>query len=167
MQAASVSGRMVRAAPVRAARFIQRCGLALALALAGCAMNASAPQGGGPLPLPGAQLGFHAAPAAASFAQVTTAPMAERTVYRGAGATGTGVEIRDLIIGPNATVQLAPFPGPAVLDRRSGEGALLVAGSSVALSAVKPASVPAGATVSIQNTASAPLVIRAYVLEGQ
>jgi len=167
MIARCVSVRRTGTTPPRRAGLWKKASSLVVLGIAACASSSQAPQGGGPLSPSSGQV-THLDPASgAAFTQIGSDPIAWRAVFRGDGPSGIKIEIRDLMVGPKAKVQLDPLAGPAVFDRRSGEGTLSFAGQSTALSSVRPTPVPARTALLIENNAATPLVVRVYLLEGR
>jgi hypothetical protein len=88
-----------------------------------------------------------------------------RTLFQGAGPGNSRVEIRELIIGPRAVVELPPS-GAALLDPRSGAGSVEAGGRTEQLSSGVVAIAP-GVPLAIRNSGDAALVVRLFIVEAR
>jgi hypothetical protein len=143
------------------ARAIVTCSVVV---LVSCRANESA-SGRGllPPPPPGPEV-VAAPPPAAPFDQAVGARAVARTVFDGPGPSGTGVEIRDVVVGPHAGADLPPLQGPAVADVHAGRGQAVAGDRVLALSADGPVTLPGSTAIKVANPGDLPLSMRLYVL---
>jgi hypothetical protein len=122
----------------------------------------------GPLPPP--------PPSAAPF--VESAPFVEfkriedqngsvRIVFKGIGPGGARIELRDVIVAPDASIRFDPIKGQVVIDTRSGEGLAKTGDLSMRLDTAKVASIAVSGRIEVQNQGDVPLVMMIYVVEGR
>lgn len=122
----------------------------------------------GPLPPP--------PPSAAPFAE--SAPFvafkriedqngSARVAFKGIGPGGAKIELRDVIVAPDASIQFDPIKGQVVIDTRSGEGLAKTGGLSTTLDTTKVASIAVNGKIEVQNQGDVPLVVMIYVVEGR
>jgi hypothetical protein len=91
-----------------------------------------------------------------------------RTLFQGAGPGNSRVEMRELIVGPRAVVELQPLSGAALLDPRSGTGSVKAGERTEQLSSgggVVP--IAPSVPLAILNTSDAALVVKLFILEAR
>ncbi|HVH30209.1 MAG TPA: hypothetical protein VNA31_00885 [bacterium] len=92
-----------------------------------------------------------------------------RTVFATATPSNAHVEIRDVVLRPNAKSQLPALPGPAVIEVYSGEGSVTVGRGETGerLTSERIHLVPGGQVLSFDGVGARPLVLRLYVFEAK
>jgi hypothetical protein len=93
-----------------------------------------------------------------------------RIVFEAGAPSNCHVEVRDVMLPPNAESKLAALPGPALVEVYSGDGTMAhdeKAGKSDRLTAGNMRSVPAGQVLAFDNRGALPLVLRLYVFEAK
>ena len=90
-----------------------------------------------------------------------------RTVFQGVGPGGVKIEVRDVIVGPHASVRFDALKGPVVIDTRSGEGRAKRGDRSAGLDVANVASIAADGPIDVQNQGEIPLVMMIYIVEGR
>lgn len=131
------------------------------------ACNQKAQEGHGLLPPAPADQSVSANSSPAPFDQSLGKAAFARTVLHTAGPANIDVTVRDAIVGPHGDAQLPDSAGPVIVDLLSGKGSAAAGGKTLDLSSQQPASFPAGAAVTLNNSGDSPLVVRLYMLEGK
>lgn len=90
-----------------------------------------------------------------------------RTVFSADSGAGYRVEVRDLLVGPRQRTARGSLPGAAVLEVRSGAGAVNAGGRPLSVRVGTTFALAEGETISVVNDGEMPIAIRAYVLVGQ
>jgi hypothetical protein len=90
-----------------------------------------------------------------------------RIAFKGIGPGGAKIELRDVIVAPDASIQFDPIKGQVVIDTRSGEGLAKTGGLSTTLDTTKVASIAVNGKIEVQNQGDVPLVMMIYVVEGR
>ena len=90
-----------------------------------------------------------------------------RTMYAAASGTGYRVEVRDLLVGPGQRTEEVSLPGAAVLEFRSGNGAITAGGKRQEFAARSTFVLSEGQAFVIENSAEIRATIRAYVYTAQ
>lgn len=90
-----------------------------------------------------------------------------RIAFRGIGPGGAKIELRDVIVAPDASVQFDPVKGQVVIDTRSGEGLAKTGDVSATLDPTKVTSIAVNGKFEVQNQGDVPLVMMMYVVEGR
>ena len=90
-----------------------------------------------------------------------------RIAFKGIGPDGAKIELRDVIVAPDASIRFDPIKGQVVIDTRSGEGLAKMGDLSTTLDATKVASIAANGKIEVQNQGDVPLVMMIYVVEGR
>jgi hypothetical protein len=90
-----------------------------------------------------------------------------RIVFKGIGPGGAKIELRDVIVAPDASVRFEPIKGQVVIDTRSGEGLAKTGDLSTKLDTAKVASIAVNGKIEVQNQGDVPLVMMIYVVEGR
>jgi hypothetical protein len=90
-----------------------------------------------------------------------------RTAFDGIGPGGTKIQVRDVVVAPDGSVQFDPIKGQVVIDTRSGEGLAKTGGLSTTLDTTKVASMAVNGKIEVQNQGDVPLVMMMYVVEGR
>ena len=103
----------------------------------------------------------------APFERIGGQNAAMRTIFQGPGPDNSRIEIREIIVGPRADVELPPMPGPALVDPRSGAGSMKAGERSEALATANTVAVAAGVPLALSNSADVPLVVKLYVVEAR
>ncbi len=86
-----------------------------------------------------------------------------RTMYTEASGTGYRVEVLDLLVGPGQRTSEASLAGAAILEFRSGNGALNAGGKRQEFAARSTFVLSEGQVFVIENNAEIRATIRAYV----
>ena len=122
----------------------------------------------GPLPPPPATAApfVESAPVAA-FKRIEEQNGSVRIAFKGVGPGGAKIEVRDIVVAPDGSIQLDPIKGQVVIDTRSGEGLAKTGDVSTALDPAKVASLAANGKIELQNQGEVPLVLMMYVVEGR
>ena len=124
----------------------------------------------GPLsPPPSGQVAFAGSTPEHSF-HLEEGNVLARTVFEAAALSNSHIQIRDVMLPPNAKSKLAALPGPALVQVYSGEGAMVLGENTEKidrLTAGTMRSVPAGQVLAFDNQAALPLVLRVYVFEAK
>lgn len=137
-----------------------------AVALTVC-VSALAQDDTGPLPPPPAGAAEYNAPAPAiAFERIGTQVGSMRTLFQGAGPGNSRVEIRELIVGPRAVVELQPPSGPVLLDPRSGVGSVEAGGRTEQLSSGAVVAAP-GVPLAFHNSSDAALMVKLFIVEAR
>ena len=125
---------------------------------------------GGPLPPPpSGQVAFAGSTPEHSF-HLEEGNVLARTVFEAAAPSNSHIQIRDVMLPPNAKSKLAALPGPALVEVYSGDGTMALgekAERSDRLTAGNMRSVPAGQVLAFDNQGALPLVLRLYVFEAK
>ena len=90
-----------------------------------------------------------------------------RKRYDDIGPSGTRIEVDDLLVGPHQHVKQLQLPGPALLEVNSGAGTLRVNGQEQRLQTGSTVSVDSQAALDLDNAATDPLAIRAFVMKSE
>jgi hypothetical protein len=90
-----------------------------------------------------------------------------RIAFKGVGPGGAKIELRDVIVAPDASIRFDPIKGQVVIDTRSGEGLVKTGDLSATLETTKVASIAANGRIEVQNQGDVPLVLMIYVVEGR
>lgn len=145
------------------------CSAAVALTVSGSASAQGDVDGNtGPLPPPPAGAAEYKAQAPAiPFERIGTQGGSMRTLFQGAGPGNSRVEIRELIIGPRAVVELQPPSGVALLDPRSGVGSVEAGGRAEQLSSGAVVAIASGVPLAIRNNGDAALVVKLFIVEAR
>lgn len=141
--------------------------LTLVVSLVGCA-NRKAFIARSPLPPPPSQHVTFAGSTPEHPFHLEVGNVLSRTVFEAAGPSNSVVEVRDFMLPPHAKSQLAAFPGPALLDIYSGEGALWPGQKGEKGERLVPGqvrSVPAGQVLLFDNQGAYPMIVRLFVFE--
>lgn len=85
-----------------------------------------------------------------------------RTLFDGPGPAGSTLTVREILVGPRASQQLAALPGPSILRWLEGRGTFSVGSGVQQPISDLTAVVPAGQTLTIRNLAPAPISVRIY-----
>jgi hypothetical protein len=121
----------------------------------------------GPLPSPPAGAPeYNAQAPAIPFERIGTQGGSMRTLFQGAGPGNSRVEIRELIIGPRAVVELPPS-GAALLDPRSGLGSVEAGGRTEQLSSGAVIAIAPDVPLAIRNSSEAALVVKLFIVEAR
>jgi hypothetical protein len=122
----------------------------------------------GPLPPPPATAApfVESAPVAA-FKRIEEQNGSVRIAFKGIGPGGAKIEVRDIVVAPDGSIQLDPIKGQVVIDTRSGEGLAKTGDVSTTLDPAKVASIAANGKIELQNQGDVPLVLLMYVVEGR
>jgi quercetin dioxygenase-like cupin family protein len=124
----------------------------------------------GPLPPPpSGQVTFAGSTPEHSF-HLEEGNVLARTVFEAVTPSNSHVQVRDVMLPPNAKSKLAALPGPALVEVYSGEGTMALgekAEKSDRLTAGNMRSVPAGQVLAFDNQGALPLVLRLYVFEAK
>jgi hypothetical protein len=107
---------------------------------------------------------YNAQAPAIPFERIGTQGGSMRTLFQGDGPGNSRVEIRELIIGPRAIVELQPLSGAALLDPRSGTGSVKAGERTEQLSSGVVA-VSARTPLAISNSGDAALVVKLFIVE--
>jgi len=119
-----------------------------------------------PPPPPNAAPLVESAPLA-TFQRIEDQNGSVRIAITSSGPGGAKIELRDVIVAPDASVRLGPIKGQVVIDTRSGEGLAKTGDLSTILDTTKVASIAANGKLELQNQADVPLVLMFYVVEGR
>jgi hypothetical protein len=134
--------------------------------------TASAQQGPqentGPLPPPppSAAPFVESAPVVA-FKRIEDQNGSVRISFKGIGPGGAKIEVRDVVVAPDASIRFEPIKGQVVIDTRSGEGLAKTGDLSTTLDTANVASIAANGKIEVQNQGDVPLVMMMYVVEGR
>jgi hypothetical protein len=124
----------------------------------------------GPLPPPpSGQVTFAGSTPEHSF-HLEEGNVLARVVFETAAPSNSHVQVRDVILPPNAKSKLAALPGPALVEVYSGDGTMALgekAEKSDRLTGGNMRSVPAGQVLAFDNQGALPLVLRLYVFEAK
>jgi hypothetical protein len=90
-----------------------------------------------------------------------------RIAFKGIGPGGAKIEVRDVIVAPDASIRFDPIKGQVVIDTRSGEGLAKTGDLSTTLDTANVASIAANGKIEVQNQGAVPLVMMMYVVEGR
>jgi hypothetical protein len=90
-----------------------------------------------------------------------------RIAFKGVGPGGAKIELRDVIVAPDAAIQFNQIRGQVVIDTRSGEGLAKTGGLSTTFDTAKVASITVNGKIEVQNQGDVPLVMMIYVVEGR
>jgi hypothetical protein len=90
-----------------------------------------------------------------------------RIAFKGIGPGGAKIELRDVIVAPDASIRFDPIRGQVVIDTRSGEGLVKAGDLSTTLDTAKVASIAVNGKIELQNQGDVPLVMMIYVVEGR
>ena len=90
-----------------------------------------------------------------------------RIAFKGIGPGGAKIEVRDVVVAPDASIRFDPIKGQVVIDTRSGEGLAKTGDLSTKLDTAKVASIAANGIIEVQNQGEVPLVMMMYVVEGR
>jgi hypothetical protein len=122
----------------------------------------------GPLPPPPPNAApFIAKAPGVEFKRIGGQKGSSRTAFTGTGPGGVKIELRDVTIAPQASIELDPIKGLVVIDTRSGEGRAKTGDISATLDTTNVASVAANGKIELQNQSDAPLVMTIYIVEGR
>jgi hypothetical protein len=119
-----------------------------------------------PPPPPNAAPFVESAPLA-TFQRIEDQNGSVRTAIKSSGPGGAKIELRDVIVAPDASVELGPIKGQVVIDTRSGEGLAKTGDLSTMLDTTKVASIAVNGKIEVQNQGEVPLVLMIYVVEGR
>ena len=132
--------------------------------------NRSAFLASGPLPPPpSGQIKFAGSTPEYSF-HLEECNVLARIVFEAAAPSNSHLQVRDVMLPPNAKSKLAALPGPALVEVYSGDGTMALgekAEKSDRLTAGNMRSVPAGQVLAFDNQGALPLVLRFYVFEAK
>jgi hypothetical protein len=123
----------------------------------------------GPLPSPSGQVTFAGSTPEHSF-HLKEGNVLARIVFEMAAPSNSHIQVRDVMLPPNAKSKLPALPGPALVEVYSGEGTMSVgekAEKGDGLTAGNMRSVPAGQMLAFENQGALPLVLRLYVFEAK
>ena len=132
---------------------------AIAAFVAGTALAAEV--GTGPLPDRIAQLPEISTQSLHAFTREASGTIS-RTLFNGPGPAGMTLTIREILVGPRAFQQLTALPGPSVLQWLEGHGTFSVGSEAPQTISDVTAVVPAGQTLTVRNSAPAPISFRVY-----
>jgi len=93
-----------------------------------------------------------------------------RIVFEAAAPSNSHVQVRDVILPPNAKSKLAALLGPALVEVFSGDGTMALGEKAEIgdrLTAGNMRSIPAGQLLAFDNQGALPLVLRLYVFEAK
>ncbi len=122
----------------------------------------------GPLPPPPPNAApFIAKAPAAEFKRIGDQKGSSRTAFTGTGPGGVRVELRDVTIAPQASIEIAPIKGLVVIDARSGEGRAKTGDISATFDTTNVASIVANGKIEVQNQSESALVMMVYIVEGR
>jgi hypothetical protein len=119
-----------------------------------------------PPPPPNAAPFVESAPPA-TFRRIEDQNGSFRTAFKSSGPGGAKIELRDVIVAPDASILLDPIKGQVVIDTRSGEGVAKTGDLSMTLDTTKVASIAVNGKIQLQNQGDVPLVVMIYVVEGR
>jgi hypothetical protein len=144
------------------------CSAAVALTVSGSVLaQDDVDRNTGPLPPPPAGAAEYSAPQPAiPFQRIGTQGGSMRTLFHGAGPGNSRVEIRELIVGPRAVVELPPS-GAALLDPRSGLGSVEAGGRTEQLSSGAVIAIAPDVPLAIRNSSEAALVVKLFIVEAR
>ena len=148
------------------------CLCAVFIATLATGQTARAQQGSqdntGPLPPPppSAAPFVESAPVVA-FKRIEDQNGSVRIAFKGTGPGGAKIEVRDVIVAPDASIRFDPIKGQVVIDTRAGEGLAKTGDLSTTLDTTKVASIAANGKIEVQNQGDVPLVMMMYVVEGR
>lgn len=146
----------------RSFRVAALAGLLLAAAVIGCQSRA----GVGPLPGPEAgPITFSRTQPANAFTSLAPGILT-RTVYSAGSGAGYRVEVRDLLVGPGQKASAVSLPGGAVIEVRSGQGVITVAGQRRELRIGATLTLSQDQAFDVENTGGGGLAIRVHLLSG-
>ena len=103
----------------------------------------------------------------AAFKRIEEQNGSVRIAFKGVGPGGAKIEVRDIVVAPDGSIQLDPIKGQVVIDTRSGEGLAKTGDISTPLDPAKVASIAANGKIELQNQGDVPLVLLMYVVEGR
>jgi hypothetical protein len=119
-----------------------------------------------PSPPPSAAPFVESAPFVA-FKRIEEQNGSVRIAFKGIGPGGAKIELRDVIVAPDASIRIDPIKGQVVIDTRSGEGLARTGDFSATLDTTKVTSIIANGKIEVQNQGDVPLVMMIYVVEGR
>ena len=119
-----------------------------------------------PPPPPSAAPFVEGAPVVA-FKRIEDQNGSVRIAFKGIGPGGAKIEVRDVIVAPDASIRFDPIKGQVVIDTRSGEGLAKTGDLSTTLDTANVASIAANGKIEVQNQGDVPLVMMMYVVEGR
>src|ERR1700690_2456703 len=139
----------------------------LVLAAAGftsCQRNqAQPPVAHGPLPPPPAGEFKFAGAAPVHPLAKQTGNYFGRTVFETDGPGNSHIEVRDVLIPPQAKSAVEALPGPAILDAATGEVTVLIGDKPEKLAMGAIRSLEGGQALQLENSDSHPAMVRLYV----
>jgi hypothetical protein len=119
-----------------------------------------------PSPPPSAAPFVQSAPFVA-FKRIEDQNGSVRIAFKDTGPGGAKIELRDVIVAPDASIRFDPIKGQVVIDTRSGEGLAKTDDLSAKLDTTKVASIAVNGKIEVQNQGDVPLVMMIYVVEGR
>jgi hypothetical protein len=119
-----------------------------------------------PSPPPNAAPFLEGAPSV-TFKRIEDQNGSVRVAFKGIGPGGAKIELRDVIVAPDASIRFDPIKGQVVIDTRSGEGLAKTGDVSATLDATKVTSIAVNGKIEVQNQGDVPLVMMIYVVEGR
>jgi hypothetical protein len=119
-----------------------------------------------PPPPPSAAPFVESAPISA-FKRIEDQNGSVRIAFKGIGPGEAKIEVRDVVVAPDASIRFDPIKGQVVIDTRSGEGLAKTGDLSTTLDAGKVATIAVNGKIEVQNQGEVPLVMMMYVVEGR
>jgi hypothetical protein len=123
----------------------------------------------GPALLPSVSIGslpFVGEPPIHPFVAEADGPFT-RILFGAAGPANTTVTIRDVMVGPRTTRQIAALPGPALLERLEGHGSISFPGNAAQTLGDEMQVVSGSHPVTVSNPNGTPLGFRLYIFAGE
>jgi hypothetical protein len=90
-----------------------------------------------------------------------------RTIFETDGPKYSHIEVRDILVPPRTKSQLAPLPGPAIIELRTGNLTLATGTSPEALVAGTIYQLAAGQPIKLENPDAIPAIVRLYLIQAR